>query len=287
MASKQGILSDSYGDRFCLDFHSAPMGYFQSHYKELPPNNNLSGIKMSRYVKPAQKPQSLDIAAVNLGKLLHKNSHMSASFVLDKMATNTRHFKPPTLPIIPSIASASQNGMPSAAGPSRGDQLMAMSSGSSTASTNGTRPPINRTDSIEPDNERSDAPDYGSSESEGDHDLYQGGPAARQTAQEHEQKIIRAAARSYLNLQRNPLIDATRTPEQRRDQTRRKTGFSRDDSEIARQPADLPRTRSGATSLTPFREVFTERREEMLKLGDYLGPPPPRGKEVANVAQYL
>ena len=101
MASRTGILSDAHSDKFCLEFNAAPLGYFQATYNELPMNPNLPGIKTPRYVQTVDKPVSLDVAAVNLGKLLHRNSHASSSFVLDRMVDNVQDFSPPKVTIVP------------------------------------------------------------------------------------------------------------------------------------------------------------------------------------------
>jgi len=101
MASRTGILSDAHSDKFCLEFNAAPLGYFQATYNELPMNPNLPGIKTPRYVQTVNKPVSLDVAAVNLGKLLHKNNHASSSFVLDRMVDNVQDFSPPEVAIVP------------------------------------------------------------------------------------------------------------------------------------------------------------------------------------------
>ena len=101
MASRTGILSDAHSDKFCLEFNAAPLGYFQATYNELPMNPNLPGIKTPRYVQTVNKPVSLDVAAVNLGKLLHRNSHASSSFVLDRMVDNVQDFSPPKVTIVP------------------------------------------------------------------------------------------------------------------------------------------------------------------------------------------
>ena len=77
MASRTGILSDAHSEKHCLEFNTPHMGYYQNNYHELPGNPNFPGIKLPRYVQTAQKPQSLSIAAVNMGKLLHKNNHCS------------------------------------------------------------------------------------------------------------------------------------------------------------------------------------------------------------------
>ena len=94
MASRTGILSDAHSEKHCLEFNAAPLGYFQATYHELPKNPSLLGIKTPRYVQTVQKPVSLDVAAVNLGKLLHSNNHMAASFLADKFADDIQGFKP-------------------------------------------------------------------------------------------------------------------------------------------------------------------------------------------------
>lgn len=101
MASRTGILSDAHSDKFCLEFNAAPLGYFQATYNEMPMNPNLPGIKTPRYVQTVNKPVSLDVAAVNLGKLLHRNTHASSSFVLDRMVDNVQNFTPPKVNIVP------------------------------------------------------------------------------------------------------------------------------------------------------------------------------------------
>tara|TARA_E500000318_G_scaffold111546_2_gene130528 strand:+ start:1389 stop:2297 length:909 start_codon:yes stop_codon:yes gene_type:complete len=144
MASRTGILSDAHSEKFCLEFNAAPLGYFQANYHELPPNPNLPGIKLPRYVQTVNKPSSLDVAAVNLGKLLHINNHLSSSFVLDKMAAPIKEYVPPQVNIARSIGTQSSQvghiSLASLAGTSRGGQLAAQVSGSSAGPASATSP---------------------------------------------------------------------------------------------------------------------------------------------------
>ncbi len=192
MACRTGVLSDAHSDQFCLEFSSAPMGYYQSNYQELPPNPNLTGIKTPRYVQTVQKPQSLDIAAINLGKLLHKNTHLSSTFILENMAKEVANYVPPHVNLTPSIGTqqtqANYINLISIVGASRGQQFFAQVSGTSSTGSAPAPPSVNGS-----------APHSGdSSVSENDADVYTGGVRSRQTAQAQEQAEVFAAGRSTL-----------------------------------------------------------------------------------------
>lgn len=279
MASRTGILSDAHSDKFCLEFSAGPMSYFQANYHELPPNPNLPGIKLPRYVQTAQKPQSLAIAAVNIGKLLHKNNHMSSSFVLEKMALNMKDYIPTQVALAPSIGTQSLQvshiSLASLSGSSRGDQLMAQVSGSSGyPSTHSSTPPTNghgyHTPSGSVPSAGSAPHSNGSSASEDDVDLYTGGVAQRQTAQEQQRAEVRAAAESALF---DDVFNPVPTPLVRYNPTTQRVerpipGFSHADTEIARQSdPGLARTRSAA-----HLAIFREQRQQSASLGDYFGP---------------
>ena len=138
MARRTGILSDSHSDKYCLEYNSAPLGYYNAHYQELPPNPNLTGIKTPRYVASVNKPP-LDVAAVNLGKLLHQNKQLSADFIMEKMLLNVKDFKPPQITLHPPLGntSASASITPNVNMPPLGRQLVSYSSGSSSSNGNG------------------------------------------------------------------------------------------------------------------------------------------------------
>jgi len=138
MASRTGILSDAHSEKFCLEFNAAPLGYFQANYHELPANPSLPGIKTPRYVKTVNKPP-LDVAAVNLGKLLHSNNHMAASFLLDRMAHSVTNYTPPHIPIFPptAISTPIASINPNANRTNRGVQVAAAFSGISAATQTG------------------------------------------------------------------------------------------------------------------------------------------------------
>ncbi len=200
MACRTGVLSDAHSDQFCLEFSSAPMGYYQSNYQELPPNPNLTGIKTPRYVQTVQKPQSLDIAAINLGKLLHKNTHLSSTFILENMAKEVANYVPPHVNLTPSIGTqqtqANYINLISIVGASRGQQFFAQVSGTSSTGSAPAPPSVNG--SAPPSVNGSGPHSGGSSESENEYEVYTGALGSRQTAQAQEQAEVFAAGRSIL-----------------------------------------------------------------------------------------
>ena len=135
MASRTGILSDAHSEKHCLEFNAAPLGYFQATYHELPKNPSLLGIKTPRYVQTVQKPVSLDVAAVNLGKLLHSNNHMAASFLADKFADDIEGFKPQQISLFSPIVNNAAGILPNMTRPSREAQIAVSVSGHEGMST--------------------------------------------------------------------------------------------------------------------------------------------------------
>jgi len=251
MASRRGILSNNYSERFCKEYSAAPLGYFQAYYQELPKNPNLPGIKLPRYVQTVTKPVSLDVAAVNMGKLLHKNNHLAASFVLDQMVEQVTPYVPPTVSITPSIGRLSSQSnhisLANIVGSSRGLQLATQVSGSRTPT-----PSTHGQSEIEYQYSSESEPSSGSpphsnlsSVSESDHDLELGGPAYRQTAQAQERAEVAASTDAFSNFVRESdelfqeidfdrmstprrtltrsITFANRTPEQRQAQIERRT----------------------------------------------------------------
>lgn len=163
MARRVGVLSDHHSEKYCLEYNSAPLGYYNAHYQELPPNPNLTGIKTPRYVASVNKP-SLDVAAVNLGKLLHQNKQLSADFIMEKMLLNVKDFKPPQITLHPSLANtsaiASINN--NVALISNGDSIQGQAGGQETVATQAdgmegyATPPLSRDPSIAGSSESED-----------------------------------------------------------------------------------------------------------------------------------
>jgi hypothetical protein len=147
MARRTGILSDAHSIAYCLEYNAAPIGYYNATYQELPPNPNLSGIKTPRYVASVNKP-SLDVMAVNLGKLLHQNKQMSADFIMEKMLLNVRDFKPPEITLNASLANTSPVASitPNVAFMSNGNSIKTQANGSQASGSQSTpkRPPLKR-----------------------------------------------------------------------------------------------------------------------------------------------
>jgi hypothetical protein len=90
MASRTGVLSDRHFDKVCFQYRALPMGYAQQAVDKMKkPPRVLDGVKIPKYSRPAARPISADVVAVNAShgseivadKLLDEYNPLAMKFV--------------------------------------------------------------------------------------------------------------------------------------------------------------------------------------------------------------